>query len=96
MSADLRWRLAFPSIAWRDLDGEVVVYSDATGDTHHLGTLAGVTIRALADSPSGLRLEALLRELQDRHLIEPEPLRDELDRTLGELAKLKLACRTAE
>jgi PqqD family protein of HPr-rel-A system len=82
---------------WRDLDGEIVVYSDATGDTHHLGALAAVTIRTLVDYPFGLEFDALLQELHDCHLIEGrEELGHQLERTLRELASLKLACRSTE
>ena len=96
MSAALRWRLSTTSIAWRDLDGDIVVYHDGSGDTHHLGPLAGAAIRALAEHSSGLEFEALIQALHDQHVVAGQNVpADELERTLAELANLKLAIAVA-
>ncbi len=96
MSAALRWRLAAASIAWRDLDGDIVVYHDGSGDTHHLGPLASATIRALAQHAGGLEFEALAQALHNQHVVAGQEVpTGELERTLAELANLKLAIAPA-
>lgn len=87
MSTQLGWRLAH-AIAWREFDGEIVVFHDATGNTHHLGSLGSAVLRALAAHPSGIGFDALLHQLgleADAHDT------GEIKRTLCELAELKLA-----
>ena len=87
MSTQPGWRLAH-AIAWREFDGEIVVYHDATGNTHHLGSLGSAVLRALAAHASGIGFDALLRELG---LAADACDTAEIERTLGELAELKLA-----
>lgn len=39
-------------LSWRVWDGEVVVYNDVTGNTHHLGALASEVFEALLAGPA--------------------------------------------
>jgi len=58
---DQAWRLTSQSpLLWRAWDGEMVVYSDASGDTHHLDALGAEAFEALLGAP------ATLLELRDR------------------------------
>jgi PqqD family protein of HPr-rel-A system len=87
-----RWRLAAGSIAWRQFDDEAVVYHDSTGNTHHVGPLGCAVLRALDARPSGIGIDALMRELHADGSIEFDAaLAVELERTLHELARLEIA-----
>jgi PqqD family protein of HPr-rel-A system len=54
-SAASRWRVD-EAVRWRDWEGEIVAYSDRTGDTHHLADLSAWLFARLArgavDEPS--------------------------------------------
>jgi PqqD family protein of HPr-rel-A system len=92
MDAQSSWRLAAGSIAWREFDGEAVVYHDSTGDTHHLGPLGCAVLRVLDHHPSGIGMDALVRHLHpDGAIAFDAALAVEIERTLGELARLELA-----
>jgi PqqD family protein of HPr-rel-A system len=89
MSTQAAWRLAH-AITWRELDGEIVVYHDGTGNTHHLGSLGGAVLRALAGHASGAGFETLIQELCVDEA-SYDAVAADVERTLGELAALKLA-----
>lgn len=47
------WRLASPEdLAWREWEGELVVYHDGSGETHRLDGLAAEIFEALLEHPS--------------------------------------------
>jgi PqqD family protein of HPr-rel-A system len=92
MDTQSSWRLAAGSIAWRQFDDEAVVYHDSTGNTHHLGPLGCAVLRALDDHPSGIAMDALVRELHsDGSIVFDAALAVEIEQTLRELARLELA-----
>ena len=87
------WQPSGPHLlAVREWDDEFVVYNEATGDTHHLGTLAGDVLLTLLDHPDGMAEPALIAETA-RHVVVPD--RAELDAEIGHvlarLAQLRLA-----
>lgn len=93
MSTQPGWRLAH-AIAWREFDGEIVVYHDGTGSTHHLGSLGSAVLRALAAHASGIGIGALVHELG----IEADPHGDaaaDVEHALDELAEMKIAIPVA-
>jgi ABC-type taurine transport system substrate-binding protein len=92
MDTQPRWRLAGGSIAWRQFDGEAVVYDDSTGNTHHLGLLGSAVLRALAAHPAGIGVNALALEIHaDGAIAVDDALVIEMERTLRELRRLELA-----
>jgi PqqD family protein of HPr-rel-A system len=92
------WRAAEPrALAWREWDGEFVVYNDATGSTHHLSALGGDVLRTLLAHAAGIEMAALVREIAQRvETSEHSALPAEVERTLAQLAELRLAaCASA-
>jgi PqqD family protein of HPr-rel-A system len=89
------WRPLFPgTLAWREWDDELVVYNDATGNTHHLSPIASAVLLALAPHRDGIDTPALVRLVEDRS--EPSEharLPVEVGRTLDELERLQLVAR---
>jgi PqqD family protein of HPr-rel-A system len=41
-------------LAWREWDGEFLVYNAASGQTHHLNLLAGEVLRSLEAAPGSV------------------------------------------
>jgi PqqD family protein of HPr-rel-A system len=79
-------------VAVREWDDEFVVFNDATGDTHHLGTLAGTVLLALLDHPDGLSPSALEVEVARRVEIPHGVALDaEIRNVLDRLADWRLA-----
>ena len=83
------WRPAEPSaLTWRKWEDEVIVYNEATGDTHHLNPLASKLWLTLLSHPGGLRVEAVF------HLVAAEVSEKETEpqilRALTDLAQLEL------
>ena len=87
------WHVVAPhALSWREWDGEVVVYNDATGSTHHLGPLGGSVLSALHRHPSGIDMASLVRDVSNHAVVaEPAELPAAIEHTLAELAALKLA-----
>jgi hypothetical protein len=55
------WRLTAPhALAWRELDDELVVYNDATGNTHHFSQFGGIVLLTLVAHPSGVDMNSLV------------------------------------
>lgn len=49
---DRVWQLVRqPELLWRAWEGEIVVYNDASGDTHHLDPLAAEAFEAFLEAP---------------------------------------------
>ena len=87
------WQPSAPDLlAVREWDDEFVVYNEATGDTHHLGTLAGALLLTLLDHPDGIAEQALVAETM-RHVVVPDgtALHAEIGQVLARLAELRLA-----
>jgi len=86
------WRVASPqAIAWREFDDELVIYDNATGDTHHLGALGGHVLLMLLRHPSGVAMPGLVREILDSaEITDNALLAGQIERTLSELAELRL------
>lgn len=93
MSRASLWRATEPdALAWREWDGELVVYNDATGSTHHLSALGGDVLLTLLGHPAGIEMGALMREIANRvEASEHSALPAEIERTLAQLAELRLA-----
>lgn len=52
---DQVWQLVRqPELLWRAWEGEIVVYNDASGDTHHLDPLAAEAFEALLEAPTNM------------------------------------------
>jgi PqqD family protein of HPr-rel-A system len=50
---DTLWRIAGPQqISWRSWDGEIVLYNDRSGNTHHLEAVAAEAFEALLSAPA--------------------------------------------
>lgn len=46
------WRLATGSLLWREWEDEIVVYNDASGDTHRLDALAAEAFEVFLVAPA--------------------------------------------
>ena len=76
----------------REWDDALVVYNDVTGSTHHLDALGAEVLLALLRSPSGIDTATLNRDIAARvELGAGVELISAIERTLGELAELRLA-----
>jgi PqqD family protein of HPr-rel-A system len=61
-----RWRtVPAEALAWRELDGEVVVHNARSGSTHLLEPLAGEVLRALIEEQSGMSVPDLVGRLRE-------------------------------
>lgn len=70
----------------RRFDDDLVVFSEATGNTHQLDALASSIMQALLDHPEGLPVESL-----DRFAPCSNPPRPEaIEHALAELERLRL------
>jgi len=57
-------------LVWHAWDGEVVVFSEASGDTHRLDLLTSAVFEALLEGP--LETSALARRIADELGTEPD------------------------
>jgi len=94
MQDDSKWYPVGPdAVVWREWDREVVLYNDATGDTHHLDQLGAGVMLSLLRHPRGVDTHTLLQETRARLGGDmPEPAVD-LEPVLAGLVMLKLAAR---
>lgn len=76
-------------VQWREWDGEIVAYSDRTGDTHHFADLAAWLFRLLAGA--SLSDEAIA-QTAEREIELPANVDHDaaIARTLDLFAKLEL------
>lgn len=84
----VRWvPLGFDPRCVRNWDDGTVLYNALSGETHVLGPLAGMALRAITEAPASTdAIRALLTsELPEA---DPERLRAELDDLLTEMARL--------
>lgn len=67
----VRWHTV-PSeeLAWRELDGQLVVLNARSGSTHLLEPLAGEVLRALIDEEAGMTVPELVERLHGRAAAE--------------------------
>jgi PqqD family protein of HPr-rel-A system len=80
--ADPTYRFADDiGLAWRAWDGELVVFSEVSGDTHRLDLLASATFEALLNTP-GTLTELISRVAEELDLAP--------DARLGELVSAAL------
>jgi len=86
------WRpLAPHAITWRRFDDELVVYNDATGDTHYLSLLGSDVLLAVLRHPQGIAMDDLIRDIAAGvDLSEGLDLGDAVLRALSDLAALRL------
>jgi PqqD family protein of HPr-rel-A system len=62
----VRWHaVAVAALAWREWDGEIVVFNGETGSTHLLNELAGEVLHRLVAAEGGATIGALAVELAD-------------------------------
>lgn len=97
MRDDPMWSPVAPdAIAWREWEGEFVLYNHATGDTHHLDPFGGGVMLSLLRHPEGIRMSAVLQEVSAGFEQEAVvQLAADVERVLAELAGLHLAVRRA-
>lgn len=70
------WTIApADTIAWREWDGELVVYLDEVGSTHLLNPYAGAIFLTLLQNGAGLGLDQILDRLNDDDLAINDALR---------------------
>lgn len=89
----VRW-CAVPEadLAWRDWDGEVVVFNQQTGSTHLLGEFGGEIFRRLVATARGATLEALAAEWTDNPSgTEDASWSEAVAEVLSEFARIGLA-----
>jgi PqqD family protein of HPr-rel-A system len=80
------------AVAWREWDGEIVLYDDATGDTHHLDALGGEVLLTLMAHPHGIAITEIVRDIGDRMDDRYEMrLASQLERAMARLAEVGLA-----
>jgi PqqD family protein of HPr-rel-A system len=93
MNRDPFWRpLAPDALAARSWDDELVVYNDATGNTHHLSVLGRGVMMMLLSHPSGIPLSTIVRAIaDDAGTAADDELAEVVERTLVHLAELRLA-----
>jgi len=86
------WRVVDPrALSHRAWDGELVVYNDVTGHTHHLAPLGGAVLRALLQHPDGVEMSALIPLVAEAlEISDMQSLVPGVQRTLSELADLDL------
>ena len=59
-NTQVRWRsVPAAALAWREWDGEAVVFNQRTGSTHLLGELAGEVLRRLIAADRGATIDSL-------------------------------------
>ena len=88
ISGNTVWRLCVPAgqLAWRQWDGELVVYNPVSGATHVLDIASSEVLRGLIEAPAGRdglagRLAALLDvDLNAETLSATDKILEDLDR----------------
>jgi len=87
------WGVRDPqAIAWREWDDEIVVYSENTGSTHHLGPVGSAVLSALFRHPAPVEISSLVATVaQAIEVPSDTALQPEIERALVELAELRLA-----
>ena len=88
-----RWHaLPADAFAWREWDGEVVVFNQKTGSTHLLGDLAGEVFRRLIATDGGATVDVLAAGLTDDPVsADDESWTRSVAEVLSEFARLGLA-----
>ena len=67
------WRVATPgAVAWREWDGEAVLYDERSGATHRLGVGAALVWRTLAEAVSGADRQMIASALESGELADAE------------------------
>ena len=89
----MRWHTV-PSeeLAWRELDGQLVVLNVQSGSTHLLEPLAGEVLRALIEEKAGMTVPELVERLHG-HAAEEDVSEwsSAVDAVLSEFQRLGLA-----
>ena len=63
----MRWHVvSHDALAWREWDGELVVFNQETGSTHLLAGLGAEVLRRLMASERGATVAMLTADLADR------------------------------
>lgn len=87
----MRWRIASrEALAWRELDGEIVVRNDLTGSTHLLDGLAAELLHSLIIAENALSADELAERLAEAP-VPAQELSRSIEATLSELQRLGLA-----
>ena len=76
-------------LAWREWDGEFLVYNAASGQTHHLNLLAGETLRSLEAEPGSVS-EVVCRLANQFEIAEDSPPLQMIDSLIRQLDELGL------
>jgi len=89
----VRWHTV-PSeeLAWRELDGQLVVLNTRSGSTHLLEHIAGEVLRALIEEKAGMTVPELVDRLHG-HLAEEDVAEwsSAVEAALSEFQRLGLA-----
>jgi len=85
------WRVAPPgAVAWREWDGEAVVYDERTGATHRLGVAAALVWKTIAEARSGADHQLIATSLQSADLADDETAYELATAILEDLERLGL------
>ena len=76
-------------LAWREWDGEFLVYNTASGQTHHLNFLAGETLRSLEAEPGSVS-EVVRRLANQFEIAEDSPPLQMIDSLIRQFDELGL------
>jgi PqqD family protein of HPr-rel-A system len=87
------WAIQAPdALAWREWDGEIVVYNGLTGSTHHLGAFGSAVLSVLIRHAAPITMSALVKTMADALEVPADtPVEGGIERALAELAELRLA-----
>ena len=85
------WRLATPgAVAWREWDGEAVLYDERTGATHRLGVGAALVWRTLAGAPAGADHQMIASTLESAELADAQTASEFATTIVEDLERLGL------
>jgi PqqD family protein of HPr-rel-A system len=76
-------------LAWREWDGEFLVYNAASGQTHHLNFLAGEALRSLEAAPGSVS-EVVSRLANQFDIAEDSPPLQKIDSLIRQFDELGL------
>lgn len=71
MAESAVWRVRSPgAVAWREWEGEAVLYDERTGATHRLGVAAALVWRTISDADGGADIPMIASSIESADLVE--------------------------